>query len=424
MYKLIRKKKNQVKMNETSKICQVCIEPFNKSGLKEVECPYCEYSSCAKCVKSYMKETKQNAHCMNCRREWDRDIMVEKLTKSYVNKEWKNHREEILLERETSLLPETQVYVEREIEIERLVEEHHIVQKEISKWILKSIELKKQIEKMRENKEVERRQFTKKCPNGDCRGFLSTKWKCGLCEVYVCVDCHEMKGENHECKEENVETAKMMTKECKSCPKCATMIYKIDGCDLMWCVMCHTAFSWKTGRIESGENIHNPHYFEWLRQNGREERNVRDIQCGREIDNQFVRQMNRELEEKMKKSYLEKARKVIHIRQVEMRRYETDNVEENRDLRVSYMRGKITKEEWKKVLQKREKCMEKKRNIRNVMGMYVNTMTDIMYRIMETKKWEEGIEEMEKLREYVIEQYKKIKNVYGMSSITKLVEAI
>ena len=31
----------------------------------------------------------------------------------------------------------------------------------------------------------------------------------------------------------------------------------------MWCVKCHTAFSWRTGAIET--KIHNPHYYEWMR---------------------------------------------------------------------------------------------------------------------------------------------------------------
>jgi hypothetical protein len=33
----------------------------------------------------------------------------------------------------------------------------------------------------------------------------------------------------------------------------------------MWCVECKTAFSWKSGNVVNG-NIHNPHYYEFLRQ--------------------------------------------------------------------------------------------------------------------------------------------------------------
>ena len=413
-------------MSETN-ICQVCIETFNKSTCKEIKCQYCEYSACMKCVKHYLMETKENAHCMNCKREWDREVMIEKMTKSFINNEWKKRREEVLVERETSLLPESQVHVEREIEIEKLTDEYLAVQKEIMKWIRKSIEVKTKIRELREKKETERKQFIRKCPNEECRGFLSTKWKCGICNVNVCVECHEMKTEEeHECKKEDVETAKMIEKECKTCPKCATMIHKIDGCDLMWCVMCHTGFSWKTGRVETG-NIHNPHYFEWLRKNGREERNPMEVQCGREIDNRFTRNLNEKMKEETeetRKTYMEKTRKVIHMREVEMRRYQTNIMEENRDLRISFLRNRITKEEWKKVLQKREKQMDKRRGILNIMGMYVNTMTDILYRVQEEKEWNSGREEMNRLKEYVKEQLERVKRVYGMTSVEKLVELL
>lgn len=113
--------------------------------------------------------------------------------------------------------------------------------------------------------DAERKKFIMKCQSENCPGFLSTQYKCGVCDVYTCSECLETKDDDHECKKENIESAKMIKKETRSCPTCATRIYKIDGCDQMWCVDCKTAFSWNSGQI-SNTRIHNPHYYEYLRQ--------------------------------------------------------------------------------------------------------------------------------------------------------------
>ena len=68
--------------------------------------------------------------------------------------------------------------------------------------------------------------------------------------------------------------------------------------------------------------------------------------------------------------------------------------------------------------------MDKRRGILNIMGMYVNTMTDILYRVQEEKEWNSGREEMNRLKEYVKEQLERVKRVYGMTSVEKLVELL
>jgi hypothetical protein len=355
------------------------------------------------------------------------------------------------MEREKSLLPATQPYVERELEIEKLSKLYYKKQTQLRQVLAESSQIKADIDRLQSKSiGMEKKQFVKKCPNGDCRGFLSTQWKCGLCEIYVCPDCHEIKGHNreaqHVCTQDNLETARLINKECKQCPKCACMIHKIDGCDLMWCTMCHTAFSWRSGRVENG-HVHNPHYFEWLRQRGENDRNPLDVQCGREIDMTFVRGLRRKIvdtnvvivgdlpdnvsvvggsavSERLVTFYLEKCRKVMHIHEVELPRLMVNNEIDNLDMRILFLRGKITEEEWKRVLQQREKKNERKRSLSDIFAMYVATMTDILYRFYDNGQWEQGVWEMGELKKYTYEQLRKTAALFNSQGIDKLVKLL
>ena len=86
-----------------------------------------------------------------------------------------------------------------------------------------------------------KREFLMRCPADECRGSLSTAYKCGTCEKHTCSECLEVLGlademsleslkAAHTCKPENIESAKMIKKETRPCPKCGARIFKIDGC--------------------------------------------------------------------------------------------------------------------------------------------------------------------------------------------------
>jgi hypothetical protein len=245
--------------------------------------------------------------------------------------------------------------------------------------------------------EKSRRTFIRPCPSLDCRGFLNINYVCGICETNVCSRCHEIKQDEHTCKPEDIESAKAIIKETRACPKCAVPIYKIDGCAQMWCSMCKTAFNWNTGRIETG-NIHNPHYYEWLRQNnnGAIPRAPGDAPCGgiphiRDImawiETKHALQQNRSPKisglhrnhnyNKTELSILDIHRLMNHIQEYEIPRlgyiYQA-----NADLRVKFLLNEISEKEFRQQLFVREKNNRKKETIRQVMQLFVNASQDII----------------------------------------------
>lgn len=80
----------------------------------------------------------------------------------------------------------------------------------------------------------ERKEFIMKCGGDECRGFLSTSYKCGTCEKWTCQHCLVVIGADkeaeHTCNPDTVESAKTIKSETRPCPKCGTRIFKIDGC--------------------------------------------------------------------------------------------------------------------------------------------------------------------------------------------------
>ena len=85
----------------------------------------------------------------------------------------------------------------------------------------------------------------------------------------------------HTCNPDVRATAQLLDNDTRPCPRCSSLIHKIDGCDHMWCTQCHVSFSWDKGTIETSR--HNPHYYEWQRQQGDVRRNFGDFECGRNL---------------------------------------------------------------------------------------------------------------------------------------------
>jgi hypothetical protein len=229
----------------------------------------------------------------------------------------------------------------------------------------------------------ERRAFVRACPATGCRGFLSSSWKCGICDVWACSKCHEIKGTErdapHVCNPENIATAELLAKDSRPCPTCASLIFKIDGCDQMWCSQCKTAFSWRTGRPETGR-IHNPHYYEYMRAHGGLPREEGDVPCGGlpAIRALVTALMSRKVDQ-VKVRQVETIHRIHgHIEYVVIPRFQVNRYESNNDLRVGYMMNEITTEYFKHIIQKREKALQKKMEIVGVLRTYNAITAELM----------------------------------------------
>jgi hypothetical protein len=350
---------------------------------------------------------------VDCGHNWEREFLDNQLTRTFRLTTYKEHREKVLIDRERSRLPATQ---EDALRYKRAVETMKLCSEEEIRLLEQLETIQNQLYQVQNRKYDARRvtrsfgayiidnnttvdehakTFIKACPASDCKGFLSTAWKCGMCEQWTCPDCHDLKGRDknveHTCDPDKVATAHLLSKDSKSCPKCGVSITKIDGCDQMFCTVCNTGFNWRTGKIASGP-IHNPHYFEWLRTQGREPTQANAgagvPNCEINLDRRIINILDpyrcsgvRFSEKNPSKQYLLKVWRFM--REIE----DTNRREINLDdkflqLRVRFMANEITEDEWKTLLQRQEKDVNFQRTVRQVREVFVQASRDIIRQIL------------------------------------------
>jgi prefoldin subunit 5 len=391
--------------------CHICTEEI-KVRNPTVKCQYCEFEACRSCCERYILD-QTIAKCMNndCDKEWTRKHIAQNFTKSFLTGAWKKNREKVLFDKEKALLPATQGQVQNSIEkdeiameIKKVNEEIKNIKMQYSRLMDKKNKLHQSNNRLHSNNNytlqgtnLEKTNYVRACPDGDCRGYLNGSWKCGLCNKTTCSKCHIMiqPDQDHECNKDDVETANLLKKDTKPCPTCSTGIFKIDGCDQMWCTQCHTAFSWKTGRIENA--IHNPHYFEWVRKNGQQANFGQDNYiCGQELNHQVWNHIRRKInmfEMSVPKNidlqieYI--IRNLLHFKYSELRRYRiTADHEDNTELRIKYLRNLITNEEFAKKIQQSNKSYEKKKELNQILSLFERVSSEIILRLAQnTDQW-------------------------------------
>ena len=398
--------------------CIICIETFTKQPhRKHAKCPYCDVKACVKCTQAYLVGTHEDANCMGCRRGWTREVMDTILLSTWLNGEYKKHRQNILLDREKSRLPAAQILVERRKEGQALEPTRITIQDELAE-LERQINAKRieyyrisqridayyrgeepgEVMNWREDgggaQERERRVFVMPCPAAECRGFLSQAYKCGVCDVYCCPDCREIKGFSHDaahtCDANTVATVRAMKKDTRPCPECGISIFKIEGCNMMFCTGCHTPFDWVSGKKITHGAIHNPHYFEYLRatNGGHMPRNPGDIPCAGDLPTAwaFDREVSRRfphLAHTLTDGLFRALRTIHHIQQVEIPA-QTNGAHDidNTELNVRYITKEIDETHWKQLLHMREKRRVKRDEVRLQYEALVGAASDVFGRLM------------------------------------------
>lgn len=437
--------------------CKICCCKFTDNKRKGIICIYCQENICLECVKKYLLQTLSDPHCMMCKKYWSMEFIEQFLSKSFLNTDYKKHREEILLDRERALFHDTMPYAALQKKIDILTLENKQLRKEkiimsnnyklykdvifnryfanhsedenialIQKCadseqgcFIKKNQIKWNSEKIRildkdVTKSSQKKEFIKECPVTNCRGFLSQQWKCGLCNTFSCSKCHEViglsKDDPHTCNPDNIHSVDFIKSNSKQCPNCGTYIYKIFGCDQMFCTKCNTPFSWFTRDIINGA-IHNPYYFEYLQRNNLDELPTNTCNLMQHANPNFktfltniniFTQTNLDLLNKM-------LQLIYHIEDVEIYHINDDN----RHIRIKYLLNYISMDKFKSLIYKEEKENRKKRDYNNIWNMFIDTCNSIYSSI--TKQ--EDLEQFDKLRLYVNECLANLSYTYNSTYV-------
>jgi hypothetical protein len=392
-------------------------------------------------------------HCMNCRRAWTREVLVESFPAAWVNGEFKKHREKVLIEREKQLLPETMPMVTRYREmtdirnaipqkasrLETLKREAAALNNEIYTDKIRVGRLERTIFNVptQPNKKS-RSEFTCPCPKEECRGFMDGKMVCGVCNSKACTDCGVLlDGSEHACDKDVAASFKAIQRQTKPCPKCAVPTFKVSGCNQMWCTSCHTAWDWVSENIVTGI-IHNPHYFAFLRERsatGEIPRQPGDENCDRRrfpqmytVDTALNREIGKIFGFAESKSEPYKAmrlagtrvmtlqRELIHIHETVLPRLRyTYNNGDNADLRLKFLINEITEKELQIQLHRREKKREKDLAVRDIYEMACDTGRDVLWQIIDDQKCAaDALDDLLAIARYANTHLAKIQSKYNM----------
>ena len=381
----------------TNSLCAICDDIF-----VETSCLECNIKVCVKCLPIYF--ACNYGHCI-CSNKLDIEYIYERSSKTYFNEFF------VIKKRKQEKVDKRKILCSNMVE---LIKNKLEINSKLIEFGLKLLKLSGRIN---DNKPKEVKIFNQKCPDTNCRGFLSTSWKCGLCDMFFCKDCHKKKEERHDddhvCDESEKATVAMLKKDTKPCPQCGMPIDRYTGCSQVWTPCCKIAFDWNTGKIDKGR-IHSPEYYDFLRRTeGFVPRERGDNICGGNIS---VYELNRAIiavSTRNRQICLNFHQLTEHVNTFMIPRLpNTPDAFLRDDLGIRYLLNEIDEDKWKTELKKRIKKTEKENHILNILRMFTAVMNDLMRNLEEDKHTENFIDNAVKVANYTNENIAKIQKRY------------
>lgn len=431
-----------------SEKCAICTDTFNSSSRSRVACIQCKKDACRACYTRYFLSRLQEPCCMYCNVALQYENIYSAFPKSFWNKDYKRHRETILYDLERAQCAASLPYVQISVEQDVVRKELHLIQAEIKRQQTLTYQLKRQEDKLQRRiatlgqvnnetgsplKKRATGEYFTPCNTTNCRGFVTKENPiCACCGFNTCHSCHqtiqvdiENDWDFHVCLADDVATVQELRRNTKQCPECKISISKVDGCDQMFCVACHTAFSWNTGERVTGP-IHNPHYFEVRAQLGENiaNRNVNGGGCNDAIPDIracriAINGNNTHLPEGPETTL----RYATHISNVvlrELRHYTNGgraySFETNLRQRVSWMRQQQTDGEFRLWLQRSDKKSRYHTELLSLFQMYVNVVGELFQNLMVQKSLA-SYQDIVMLKKYTLEHLVAIKGRYGSQCV-------
>lgn len=407
-----------------STLCPICLEDNIL-----LNCAFCNYKTCGSCIMTFFSEKYDSEpYCLDCKKILSREEIIEKCDRKW----FYHHIGYVLMEQEKMFIPETQKEARLIMEINELRDQlnklkpiYKIKDEDMAdEQRVKKRVLETQIKTLKEQtitfsnipeKKIPQKEgktnYIMKCPEDNCRGFINNNYECEICKTKICKKCNTSKKNNHSCKKEDIETAALIKKDTKKCPKCMTDIFKASGCSQIWCTQCHTTFDWETGQIDTSGIIHNPHYYQWLQKNNTAVGENPDINCHEIPTAQAFHYRLYAI--KAHGDLMNIHRVYTHINQVVRPVFEMNRVKDNFDLRVEYLLNNFDEDKWASKLSNREKRRMKNLACLELITLSLRVFEEWIRRVMYTDNYHEVYKEYINFGEFFKESLDKIIELHG-----------